>query len=434
MTPTAEDRFTWSADLVVWDDERADPGQAEGRAWDEAAHPRVPAGEGGGGQFMSYDESKNTGTGYGKKGGDADVRKLQEALNRLGLTDSKGRKLEVDGMLGPLTTAAVKKAQQLLGVKADGKVSPAMLKKILAMKKPKAGVKAQHDDKDDKPKPKQYHKAGTTQAQHDGKDEKPKPKAKPKQYHKAGVTQAEQQIYHQDTKRSAWNEADHPRGPRGRFAETGMSLNATDHGLTIVDPEFTGTTGDDAWLASTDVPTRAAELWANRFEDMQAIRSAVRGERIGPYKSKQIRDWDDTVIYGPQDRVKDARVAAAYLREQISKAGPVDYPLHRGMGVSGDALQALTTPGSEFDSDVISWTDRPDLAGNYARRHAESEGGIPVVLTLIKGAHAFNLDDILTGKTKGGGEHLTGGRYRVVSSVRNAAGGWDVVVEEAERA
>lgn len=231
-----------------------------------------------------------------------------------------------------------------------------------------------------------------------------------------------------------WNEADHPRGPDGKFAGSGMSLDATDHGLTIVDSEFTGTTGDDAWLASTDVPTRAAELWANRFEDMRAIRSAMRGEQVQPYKSKRIRDWDDEVIYGPQDRVKDVRVAADYLRERIREADQVDYPLHRGMGLSGDALKTFTTPGSEFDSDVISWTDRPDAAGNYAKRHAESEGGVPVVLTLTQGAHAFNLDGILTGKTKGGGEHLTGGKYRVVSSTRNATGGWDVTVEEVGRA
>lgn len=75
-----------------------------------------------------------TGPGYGVKGGDKQVHSLQEALNRLGFTDGAGHKLLNDGKLGPRTTAAVKKAQRALGLKADGVVTPDLLKRITAAK------------------------------------------------------------------------------------------------------------------------------------------------------------------------------------------------------------------------------------------------------------------------------------------------------------
>jgi phage head maturation protease len=147
------------------------------RQFSEELHPRVPAGSSGGGRFGSkstqkesagkrpakrpagkqeppsppksprprrkvhiprgsfgYDPASNHGTGYGSKNGDKHVHTLQQALNRLGFTDMRGRKLTDDGKLGPLTTAAVKKAQRALGVKADGIVSPALLRRIAALK------------------------------------------------------------------------------------------------------------------------------------------------------------------------------------------------------------------------------------------------------------------------------------------------------------
>jgi peptidoglycan hydrolase-like protein with peptidoglycan-binding domain len=132
-------------------------------AFDEAAHPRGEAGSAEGGKFVAGSSSSKapakskkaalqrggrgggtlsyngkTGTGYGKAGGDPRVRKLQEALNRLGLKDSKGRPLKVDGKLGPLTTAAVMRAQKQAGVPPTGKVTPALLKQLTSAKgKPK---------------------------------------------------------------------------------------------------------------------------------------------------------------------------------------------------------------------------------------------------------------------------------------------------------
>lgn len=75
-----------------------------------------------------------TGTGYGMARGDARVSMLQTALNRLGITDGNGHKLQVDGQLGPLTTAAVKKAQQMLSQQPNGVVTPKLMAQILGMK------------------------------------------------------------------------------------------------------------------------------------------------------------------------------------------------------------------------------------------------------------------------------------------------------------
>lgn len=117
--------------------------------------PRAEAGTAAGGQFapadsgkppprkkssgsgtLGYDPKTGRGTGYGTPGGDERVSQLQEALNGLGLSDGDGKPLKVDGKLGPKTTAAVRKLQKQLGVTADGKVTPDLLKKILAMKAP----------------------------------------------------------------------------------------------------------------------------------------------------------------------------------------------------------------------------------------------------------------------------------------------------------
>lgn len=133
-------------------------------SFNETLHPRVKAGTGGG-EFSSGGSGGSsakpaaktgatkkpaaaahphgslafdghTGPGYGEKGGNKQVHSLQEALNRLGLTDGSGKKLADDGKLGPRTTAAVKKAQRALGLKADGVVTPALLKQLVAAKHP----------------------------------------------------------------------------------------------------------------------------------------------------------------------------------------------------------------------------------------------------------------------------------------------------------
>lgn len=127
--------------------------------FNEALHPRIKTGVGGG-EFAGGSGAKTgtgskprtgtgsgtlsfngkTGAGYGEKGGDKRVHSLQEALTRLGLTDASGKKLVDDGKLGPKTTAAVKKAQRALGLKPDGVVTPALLQKITNLKSmPKTG-------------------------------------------------------------------------------------------------------------------------------------------------------------------------------------------------------------------------------------------------------------------------------------------------------
>jgi peptidoglycan hydrolase-like protein with peptidoglycan-binding domain len=60
---------------------------------------------------LGYDPKTNRGTGYGSPNGDPRVHRLQQALNRLGMTDAAGHPLKLDGKLGPRTTAAVEKAR-----------------------------------------------------------------------------------------------------------------------------------------------------------------------------------------------------------------------------------------------------------------------------------------------------------------------------------
>lgn len=58
---------------------------------------------------LAYDPHTGKGPGYGEPNGDPQVHKLQQALTRLGITDSAGKELKDDGKLGPKTTTAVKK-------------------------------------------------------------------------------------------------------------------------------------------------------------------------------------------------------------------------------------------------------------------------------------------------------------------------------------
>lgn len=140
--------------------------------WDESAHTRAPSGQSGGGEFAgqgqkSAEKSANrprrtgqpthrsgvpkgqygydgsSGSGYGVKGGDANVKQLQDNLNRLGLTDGGGKKLVSDGKFGPKTAAAVKAAQQRLGMKPTGIITQGFIDRLKATKAlPKTAPKA----------------------------------------------------------------------------------------------------------------------------------------------------------------------------------------------------------------------------------------------------------------------------------------------------
>lgn len=139
-----------------------------------AKHPRAEAGSAAGGEFVradsggekedqkkgKKDDKKKPGgggglaykAGYGQKGGDKRVKGLQSTLNKLGLTDAAGKPLAVDGMLGPKTTAAIKKAQKRLGMKPTGKADGAFLSKLRAGNKGKdTPTRGKHDEKKKQP-------------------------------------------------------------------------------------------------------------------------------------------------------------------------------------------------------------------------------------------------------------------------------------------
>ncbi len=112
-------------------------------AFDESKHARGKGAQGG--QFVSKSGAKSSdigydgkrGSGYGDAGGDANVKALQRELNRLGIGDASGAGLKVDGKFGPKTTAAVRRLQRRLGLKVDGRVTPALLKRLKGVVKDK---------------------------------------------------------------------------------------------------------------------------------------------------------------------------------------------------------------------------------------------------------------------------------------------------------
>lgn len=52
------------------------------------------------------------------------VRSVQAVLQRIGITDSAGRQVVLDGSYGPQTASAVRRFQQRKGLIVDGKVGP----------------------------------------------------------------------------------------------------------------------------------------------------------------------------------------------------------------------------------------------------------------------------------------------------------------------
>lgn len=107
-------------------------GRVGGKGKKPPARRRRPAKPAASAGPLSFDGK--SGTGYGIKGGDGRVRTLQAALTRLGITDSDGQELAPDGRYGPRTTSAVKKLQKALGLEADGKATPELLKRVAELK------------------------------------------------------------------------------------------------------------------------------------------------------------------------------------------------------------------------------------------------------------------------------------------------------------
>jgi hypothetical protein len=162
---TDDEPVSWSTSVGIGDEDplRLDPKSAkkflahlDGLAGgtDRAGRyapeqPRVPAGAAGGGQFgaagqakeepkakksgsMGYNPKTGKGTGYGKP--DPQVKAFQQLANALGMTDAAGKPLRVDGEFGPKTTAAAKKLQTALGLTPNGRITPALLKKLAGAK------------------------------------------------------------------------------------------------------------------------------------------------------------------------------------------------------------------------------------------------------------------------------------------------------------
>ena len=89
-------------------------------SWNSAAHPRVPAGGAGGGEFSAGSSSAapTNARPVGKGETGKRVSDLQSRLNAL------GAHLKVDGIFGPKTLAAVREFQRSHGLKVDGLVGP----------------------------------------------------------------------------------------------------------------------------------------------------------------------------------------------------------------------------------------------------------------------------------------------------------------------
>lgn len=107
-----------------------------------AKHPR-----GAGGLFAASAAANGKPTGAWARGPvqsgaahgkttDPRVKAMQQALNKLGVTDERGRPLLVDGKPGAHTSAAIKKWQSAHGMKPTGTVDAKTMVALLSAKAP----------------------------------------------------------------------------------------------------------------------------------------------------------------------------------------------------------------------------------------------------------------------------------------------------------
>lgn len=201
------------------------------------------------------------------------------------------------------------------------------------------------------------------------------------------------------------------------------------------------------WQRSADPQVRAANLWAQTYEGMTALRQAMRNLAAGaddPLAGIQavdakgnVRDPFDPegrlylmteaidrnsneplsrrpITYGVPELRAEVLAGAHTLRALLADAAPTDQPLYRAMRV--DDPDALFTPGGVIDLDASSATPHRHIADMYLSEDRWRKGAEPVLLTIAPGVTAANLDDgRMMGGFRGSDEHLVTGRLTVTS-------------------
>lgn len=186
--------------------------------------------------------------------------------------------------------------------------------------------------------------------------------------------------------------------------------------------------GVGGWQGSPDVDVRAANLWAESFDGQRAVVATMRnihagaddptegvtttGGHLNAYARAE--GYPSGERYGADAVRDDIFNAAVRLDDRLESPDPIAQPIYRGMRVT-DA-QSRFTVGTEFDSDVSSWTTHRSHAGHYTSPSAPGgrpANGTPVIMQITGGARGVNLDDGGLNIHAGTGEHLVRGSFRI---------------------
>ena len=167
---------------------------------------------------------------------------------------------------------------------------------------------------------------------------------------------------------------------------------------------------------------RAAMFWSSRFQHVKAIKKAARGEEfsmnVSPSRDYSVDGYPE--IYGEKEYSQDVKHAAEWLTKSVNEAPATSAPLYRGMAINDPEVEkALTTVGSEFPSDLASWSRKPEMAKIFADMHHDNKAyagpSTKIVMELEPGAHALDIEPHVHGPLKDQAEHVATGRYQVVS-------------------
>lgn len=241
---------------------------------------------------------------------------------------------------------------------------------------------------------------------------------------------------------------------RGVRPTASDSVELPDQPPVKVAPRF----GDyaEGWMREADPADRAARFWQGRFTDQRTIRQVFRNITAGadPLEGVDLddphlapgylhvtpdrpegMDWDTweehsktlPKFYTKEDLGNELVSAARWLHESLADAPVTTEPLYRGMRMN---RSAIPEPGDTWEADVISWAEQRYEVERYAWMPEDPElgrvGDTEVVMRLRGPKRSVDLGPGLLN------EHLTQGRYRVVSVTGRGRRRFITVEEVAE--
>jgi hypothetical protein len=179
---------------------------------------------------------------------------------------------------------------------------------------------------------------------------------------------------------------------------------------------------------SDDPEFRDTYVWSTTFAGQTVTRDVTRNLDAGrePFEgvdteggfigvASRAQNFTTGETYGTDAAKDDVLNSATTIHRGLSDPQTFDYELHRGMRV--DAAPTVFTPGTEFSSDISSWSTQTSVARLYTTpspKAGRPESGDRVIMRVTGGRGMKFTSHHASGTMQG--EHLLRGDFRVTSA------------------